>query len=130
MAAIAAVATALFVVAAWLTYRDQGWTWISVGMVVGALIGAAGIIESFVVRIELADDDMVVTGLSGRRSYPRREIERVAEARGTAPLLLLRNGRKVKLPSVTPSLGNSVRAWIGAAEVPGGDVPSVGAKDI
>jgi hypothetical protein len=36
----------------------------------------------------------------------------VEEARGVPTMLLLSQGRAVKLPSVGSSLGNSIRAWL------------------
>jgi hypothetical protein len=103
------VATALFAGAAFASYRVEGWTWVSIGLSVSAvLLGGGGIVESLVLRIQLTDAALVVTDLRGRKSYPIETIERVEEA------LLLKNGRWVKLPSVGASLGNSVRAWLKA----------------
>lgn len=108
---------ALFALGSWMTYRDRGWTWVSIGLAAATLVGIAGMIEVVMSRIELTDDALVVTDLAGRRRYPRNEVERVAEAKGSAPILVLRDGRKVKLSPLMPSLANSVRAWVRAAEI-------------
>ena len=104
--------TGLFALAAWMTYRDRGWHWVSIGLAGATVIlGLGSIIESLVLRIELTDDAMVVTELTGRKRYAKTEIDRIGEAKGTPAALLLKNGRWVKLPSVGSDLGNSVRAW-------------------
>ena len=104
--------TALFALGAWTTYRDGGWTWVSIGMAAATVVlGFGSIIESLVLRIELTDDAMLVTELTGRKRYAKTDIDRVHEAKGTPAVLLLKDGRWVKLPSVGSDLGNSVRAW-------------------
>jgi len=105
--------TALFAAGAWMTHRQGGWGWVSIGLAVATVVlGFGSILESLVLRIELADDAMIVTELTGRRRYPKTDIDRVAEAKGVSPSLLLKSGRWVKLPSVGSDLGNSVRAWL------------------
>jgi hypothetical protein len=105
-------ATALFSTAGIVTYRISGWSWLTIGMVVAVIIGVLGIVESLVVRIQLTDDEMIVTDLRGRRRFTVAEIERIEEAKGGPPALRLKEGRWVKLPSVGNSLGTSVRAWL------------------
>jgi len=113
MIVVFAVLTALFAGGGLAQYRVHGWNWVSIGMVAAAVIlGLGSIIETLVLRIELTDDAMIVTELLGRKRYPIADIERVEEAKGVPPALLLTNGRWVKLPSVGNSLGNSVRAWL------------------
>lgn len=105
--------TALFALGAFVTYRERGWTWVSIGLAGAAIIlGLGSILETLVLRIELTDDAMLVTDLRGRRRYGIDDIERIAEAKGTPPALLLKDGKRVKLPSVGADLGNSVRAWL------------------
>ena len=104
---------ALFATGALVTYRDRGWTWVSIGLAAGTVVlGVGGIIETLILRIELTDDAMIVTDLRGRRRYAMADIERIEEAKGVSPSLLLKDGRWVKLPSVGNNLGNSVRAWL------------------
>ena len=104
--------TAFFALGAWMTYRERGWELVSIGLAgATALLGFGSIIESLVLRIELTDDAMLVTELTGRKSYAKAAIDRVAEAKGTPAVLLLRNGQRVRLPLVGSDLGNSVRAW-------------------
>ena len=105
------VATLLFAAGAVVTYRDRGWTWVSVSLAFTILLGIGGVIETLVVRVQLTDDALIITDLKGRHRYPAAEIERIEEARGVAPAILLTNGRWVTLP-VGDSIGNSVRAWL------------------
>ena len=105
--------TLLFAVVAYGAYRSGGWTWVSIGMALtAALIGVGGIVESFVQRIELTEDAMVVTRLTGRTRFAIEDIERISEEKGGPPAIRLKDGRWVKLPSVGANLGNSVRAWL------------------
>ena len=107
--------TGLFATGALMTYRTRGWNWVSIGMLFATVVlGVGSIIESLVLRIELTDDAMIVTRLSGRSTYAAADIERISEEKGVPPALLLKSGTWVKLPSVASSLGNSVRAWLKA----------------
>ena len=105
--------TVLFALAAFVTYREHGWTWVSIGLACATVVlGLGSIVESFVLRIELTDDAMLVTDLRGHRRYSIEDIERIGESKGGPPALLLKGGRWIKLPSVGSDLGNSVRAWL------------------
>jgi hypothetical protein len=105
--------TALFAVGAWMTYRERGWGWVSISLACATVVlGFGSILESLILRIELTDDAMLVTELTGRRRYSKADIDGIREAKGASPMLLLKGGRWVKLPVVTSGLGNSVRAWL------------------
>lgn len=105
--------TALFASGAFVTYRERGWNWVSIGLAAATVVlGFGSILESLVLRIELTEDAMLVTDLRGRKRYAMTEIERIAEAKGSPPAILLKGGHWVKLPSVGSELGNSVRAWL------------------
>jgi hypothetical protein len=110
------VALTLFIASgAWMTYRENGWTWTSGGLLaIAVILGVGSIIESFVLRIELTDDAMIVTELHQKKRYAMSVIDRIEEARGVPPSLRLADGTWVKLPSVANDLGNSVRAWLKA----------------
>jgi hypothetical protein len=106
-------ATVLFAAAAFAAYRHAGWTWVSIGLAAATVVlGFGGIVESLILRIELTDDAMLVTELKGRKRYGIADIERIEEAKGCPPAILLKGGSWVKLPSVGSDLGNSVRAWL------------------
>jgi hypothetical protein len=105
--------TALFALGAWMTHRAGGRGWVSISLACAAVVlGFGSILESLVLRIELTEDAMLVTELTGRRRYYKADIDGIQEAKGVAPTLLLKDGRWVKLPSVGSNLGNSVRAWL------------------
>lgn len=107
--------TLFFATGAMMTYRHRGWSWVALGLAGATLLGLGAIIESLILRVELTDDALVVTDLRGRQRYPRAAIAGVEEAKGVSPMLLLTNGRAMRLPSVGGSLGNSVRAWLKSA---------------
>ena len=91
---------ALFAVGAYVTYRERGWTWVSVGLALAAVfLGLGSIIETLVLRIELTEDALLVRDLRGRRRYGRNDIERVTQEKGVPP------DPAARLP-------NSVRAWL------------------
>jgi hypothetical protein len=105
--------TVLFAGGAVLTYLDRGWDLVSIALAGAAVVlGVGSILASFRLRIELTDESLVITDLSGVRRYRVEDIERVDEAKGVPPVLLLKNGKWVKLPSVASDVGNSVRAWL------------------
>lgn len=104
--------TLLFATGAVMTYLDRGWTWVSVGLACATVVGLAAIVESLILRVHLTDEALFVTDLGGRRSYQVGEIVGVGEGKGTPTTLLLADGRRVRLPGVGKSLGNSIRAWL------------------
>ena len=104
--------TALFAGGSHFLWSVEGWSWGAVTLAVMVAVGLGAIVETLVLRIHLTNDALIVRDLRGTRSYARRDIAGIAEEKGTPPSLRLRDGRWVKLPSVTNSLGNSVRAWL------------------
>lgn len=113
MVALFVCLTALFAAGAVFTYLDHGWNWVSLGLGgVAVVLGLGSILKSFLLRVELTDESLVVTDLSGVRRYRVDDIERIDEAKGVPPVVLLKNGKWVKLPSVAADVGNSVRAWL------------------
>lgn len=104
--------TALFASGSHFLWRVEGWSWGAITLAAMVAVGLGAIVETLVLRIHLTNDALIVRDLRGTRSYARRDIAGIAEAKGTPPSLRLRDGRWIKLPSVTNSLGNSVRAWL------------------
>ena len=94
--------------------NGSGWVMLFVILtcLFAGILGLGSIIESLVLRIELTDDALIATDLLGRRRYARADIERVGEAKGSPPALLLKNGKWAQLPSVGDNVGNSVRSWL------------------
>jgi hypothetical protein len=105
-------AAVLFALAGIVTYRDRGWTWVSIGMAIATLLGLVGVIERLVVRVQLDEDSLTVRTLRGERRYAKADIERLEEERGAAPALRLRSGTWLRLPAVDSGLGESVRTWL------------------
>ena len=105
----------LFTAGALITYRLNGWTWVSISLAAIAVIfGGGGILEGLVERVELRSDSLFVRRLWGTSSIPIGEIERVEHAKGGPPAIRLTNGRWVKLPDVGAHFGNSARGWLKA----------------
>lgn len=108
------VATALFGVAAAVTFQLRGWNWVSIGMAAAVVFGVAGIVEALVERVVLEADTLMVRRLWGTQRYPIDDIDRVEEAKGVVPAVRLKDGRWVKMPDVSSHFGNSMRAWLRA----------------
>lgn len=106
------VLTALFAASTVALWRVDGWTWVTITFAGMTAMSAGAIVETLVLRIHLTDDALVVRDLRGRRSYPKRDIDTIEEAKGSPSSLRLKDGRWVRLPSVGSSLGNSIRAWL------------------
>lgn len=106
------LATLIFAAGAVMTYRMQGWTWVSIGLACGTVFSMLGIVEALLFRVRLTDDALLITDLRGRRTYPKSEITRVEDLKGAPAAILLASGRWVKLPPVGSDMGNSIRAWL------------------
>lgn len=104
--------TAIFVAGAVMTYRERGWNWVSLGLAGMTVVGFGGILEILILRVQLTDEALLTTDLRGRRSYPRKDIVRVEEAKGVPTVIILKDGRVIRLPSVGSDIGNSIRAWL------------------
>lgn len=109
---ISVLVTMLFATGAVMTYRARGWNWVSVGLACAAVLSVVAIVEAVVFRVQLTDEALFVTDLRGRRAYPVTDIAGVEEAKGVPTMLILSDGRGVKLPPVGSSMGNSIRAWL------------------
>lgn len=111
MIVISVLVTMIFATGAFMTYRLQGWTWVSLCLAGMTVLSLAGIVEALVVRVQLTDEALLMTDLRGRRSYPIQGITGVGEGKGVATSIFLADGRVVRLP-VGDSIGNSIRAWL------------------
>lgn len=107
------ICTAIFAGVTFLLYRSRDWEWMSISMaVVTVVFGGGGIVETLIARIELTDDALIMTDLRGRRRYKIADIDTVGEAKGSPTVMRLKNGQRIKLPSVGSDLGNSIRSWL------------------
>ena len=104
--------TALFAAGAYGVWRSDGWSWVSITLAGMAALTVGAIVETFVLRIRLTSDALVVRDLRGTRAYAKSDIEKIEEAKGSPPSIRLKDGRWVRLPSLAHSIGNSVRAWL------------------
>ena len=107
----------LFVTSAWVSYRRQGPSTVTMLSVALAVFGLLGIVEVLTARLLLADDALHVTKFWTRRSYPRETIRQATYAKGCPVTLELSNGQWAKLPDLghnTQGITNSIRAWLKA----------------
>ena len=109
---IIVLAEMLFLAGALMTYREQGWNWVSLTFAGMAVLGLAGIVESLIVRVQLTDEALLMTDLRGTRSYPRSQIQRVEQGKGVPTVIVLADGNVIRLPPVGSDIGNSIRAWL------------------
>ena len=119
MVVLIVVVTLIFAAGAFMTYRERGWYWVSIGLACGTVFSLAGIIETLIFRVRLTDHALVITDLRGRRQYPKSEISGVEDLKGVPAAILLKSGRWVKLPPVGYEIGNSIRAWLTHHHQPG-----------
>jgi hypothetical protein len=112
---IVAIAGLLFASGTVVTYYQRGWDWLSVGFGLATVVlGLGGLVEAAIERVELTPGTLVVRRLWGVRRYDVHDIQRVEEAKGGPPAVLLTNGGWINLPDVGPHFGNSMRAWLRA----------------
>jgi hypothetical protein len=105
----------LFLAGTWYQFQHHGLRPLTYFFVALAVFGLLGLIDSLTRRIILEAEALRITGLWGRRRYPKQEIVGIEEAKGVPPALRLRDGRWAKLPAdLGHGLGNSVRAWLKA----------------
>ena len=111
----AMVAAALFVAGLVFTYRQSGWTWLSLAFAGMTLLGLGGVIEVATSRVALLDDALECGALWSRRRYPVSEIASVTWEKGGGVYVKLKAGGWAKLPELgynSQGLTNTVRAWL------------------
>ena len=111
----AMVAAALFMAGLVFTYRQSGWTWLSLAFAGMTLLGLGGVIEVATSRVALLDDALECGALWSRRRYPVSEIASVTWEKGGGVYVKLKAGGWAKLPELgynSQGLTNTVRAWL------------------
>ena len=109
------VAAALFMAGLVFTYRQSGWTWLSLAFAGMTLLGLGGVIEVATSRVALLDDALECGALWSRRRYPVSEIASVTWEKGGGVYVKLKAGGWAKLPELgynSQGLTNTVRAWL------------------
>jgi len=106
---------ALFAGFAYLSYTDNAPYW-QIGFLSGvAVLGIVGIVDVLTTRVELTEDQLVVTSNLRTQTYRRSAFVQVTAERGVPIALKTTEGTWVKLPSVSPggmALVNKLRAWV------------------
>ena len=113
--AMSFVIVALFAGFAYLSYTDNAPYW-QIGFLSGvAVLGIVGIVDVLTTRVELTEDQLVVTSNLRTQTYRRSAFVQVTAERGVPIALKTTEGTWVKLPSVSPggmALVNKLRAWV------------------
>ena len=89
MIGISVLVAMVFATGAAMTYRLQGWNWVSLGLAGMTVLSLAGILEALIVRVQLTDEALLMTDLRGRRSYPLKDITGVGEGKGVPTAIFL-----------------------------------------
>ena len=109
----ALVASIVFLAGAVMSYRVEGWSWVTLAFVGLVPIGAAGLLDALTQRIELHQEHLVVVRNLRKVSYPRSAFSRVTWGKGVPVSLQSTSGNWIQLPGVGSSgqgLVNTLRA--------------------
>jgi len=115
--AAAMVSAVLFLAVAYLSYRFNGLSWVTVTLLVLVPIGIAGAVDALTQRIELHREHIVVVRNLRRREYPRRMFVKAQWGKGVPVSLQSTSGEWIHLPGVgstAQGLVNTLRAWLKA----------------
>jgi hypothetical protein len=108
---------AVFAAVAYLSYRFNGLSWVTVGLLALLPIGIAGAVDILTQRIELHREHIVVVRNLRRREYPRSMFAKVQWGKGVPVSLQSTSGQWIHLPGVgstAQGLANVLRAWLKA----------------
>jgi hypothetical protein len=117
VAVAATSSAALFLAVAYLSYRSNGLSWVTVTLLVLVPIGIAGAADALTQRIELYSEHIVVVNNLRRREYSRSMFMKVQWGKGVPVSLQSTSGQWIQLPGVGSSaqgLANTLRAWLQA----------------
>ena len=112
---VALVAAVIFLAVTVLSFRVNGWSWVTIVLAGIVPLGVAGFLDTMTQRVELHPEHLVVVRNLMKASYPRNGFTRVTWAKGVPVSLQLTSGKWVQLPGVGTSsqgLVNTLRAWI------------------
>jgi hypothetical protein len=112
---LAFLAAVAFLAGAVLLHRLQGWSWVTFAFAGMTVIGIAGLVDAWTMRVELHPEHIVVMRNLRKSSYPRSAFSGVTWGKGVPVSLQQASGGWVQLPGVGPSaqaLVNTLRAWL------------------
>jgi hypothetical protein len=95
---------------------QQGFSWLTIGLLLLSLFFVAGVVDLAISRVELADNALLVVELLRTKSVAKTDIVS-AKTEAGAVFLKLQDGRWFQVPTGGHnSLGvvNSIRAWLNA----------------
>jgi hypothetical protein len=102
---------------AYLSYRFNGMSWVTITLLVLVPIGIAGAVDALTQRIELHSEHVVVVLNLRRREYSRSMFVKVQWGKGVPVSLQSTSGQWIHLPGVgstAQGLVNTLRAWLKA----------------
>jgi hypothetical protein len=113
----AMLSAVLFLAVAYLSYRFNRLSWVTVSLLVLVPIGIAGAADALTQRIEVHREHIVVVRNLRRREYPRSMFVKVQWGKGVPVSLQSSSGQWIHLPGVgstAQGLVNVLRAWLKA----------------
>jgi hypothetical protein len=116
----ALLCASIFPVVGVLSYRAEGWSWITTALIGFTLFGVLGVLDALTQRVELHQEHLIVVRNLRKTSYPRSTFTSVTWAKGVPVSLQCTSGSWIRLPGVGPSpqgMVNTLRAWIKAGQV-------------
>ena len=111
----AVLSAIVFGIVAIVLWTMQPWTLMSWCAVVLAIIGVAGVVSTVIQRVTLTAERLELRTLGRSVGYPRANIERVVQERGSAPAIQLSGGTWVRLFELDARSIRRIRAWINEA---------------
>jgi hypothetical protein len=95
--------------------NDGARSWQFISFLALTLLGIAGIVETWISRVELHDNHIRVVTLFERRLYSRGEVTTVTWARGCPVSIQLNGTTWVHLPNTghaSTKIAGAIRAWL------------------
>jgi hypothetical protein len=111
-AVFAAILFGIVAIVLWTMEPRSLLSWCSVGL---AIIGVGGVVSTMIQRVTLTPDRLELRTLGRSVGYPRTDIERVVQERGSQPALLLSGGTWVRLFELDTRSVRRIRTWINQA---------------
>jgi hypothetical protein len=104
---LAVIATLVFIAGFVSSYRQSGWTWVSLSFGGMVLIGCVAVVELATARVALSDDALEIRSLWLRRRYPVTDIVSVTWETGAGVSVRLSSGAWARVPVTRLQLSGS-----------------------
>lgn len=101
----------LFWIVAGVIFITRGFTLMTLGSIVVAVIGVLGLIDALISHVALTENSIEIFSNFRKRIIPRSSITSVSSEKGCPTSLKLNDEKWVKLPTCSPH-PNTLRAWL------------------